>query len=101
MGTGSRSLRSVPVPISPVLTRGVGKGGQARAEYVPSQSPFADSIKQPWEPYQPRVLRAPDKPPTTPAHADAPARRQPHALPQDAQRITCHSGSWVRSALSP
>jgi hypothetical protein len=28
MGTGSRSLRSVPVPISPVLSRGVGKGGQ-------------------------------------------------------------------------
>jgi hypothetical protein len=28
MGTGSRSLRSVPVPISPVLTRGVGKRGQ-------------------------------------------------------------------------
>jgi hypothetical protein len=47
MGTGSRSLRSVPVPISPVLSRGVGKGGQARAEYVPSQSPFADRIKQP------------------------------------------------------
>jgi hypothetical protein len=38
----------VPVPISPVLSRGVGKGGQARAEYVPSQSPFPDRIKQPW-----------------------------------------------------
>jgi histidinol-phosphate aminotransferase len=25
----------------------VGKGGQARAEYVPSQSPFADRLKQP------------------------------------------------------
>jgi hypothetical protein len=47
MGTGSRSLRSVPVPISPVLTRGVGNLGQARAEYVPSQSPFADRMKQP------------------------------------------------------
>jgi hypothetical protein len=47
MGTGSRSLRSVPVPLSPALSRGVGKGGQARAEYVPSQSPFADRMKQP------------------------------------------------------
>jgi hypothetical protein len=34
----------VPVPISPVLSRGVGKGGQARVEYVPSLSPFADRI---------------------------------------------------------
>jgi hypothetical protein len=48
MGTGSRSLRSVAVPIAPVLTTGVVKGGQARAEYVPSQSPFADRRKQPW-----------------------------------------------------
>jgi hypothetical protein len=54
MGTGSRSPRSVPVPISPVLTRGVGKGGQARAEYVPSQSPFPDRIRQPC---QARALR--------------------------------------------
>jgi hypothetical protein len=34
----------VPVPISPVLSRGVVKRGQARAEYVPSQSPFAGAV---------------------------------------------------------
>jgi hypothetical protein len=47
MGTGTLRRLREPVPISPVLSRGVGKGGQARTEYVPSQSPFADRIKQP------------------------------------------------------
>jgi hypothetical protein len=59
MGTGSRSLRSVPVPISPILTRGVGKGGQAQAEYVLSQSPFPYRRKQPYPTFkEPRRARA-------------------------------------------